>query len=81
MLNLETLTTFFGWCSVINFGILIITTLLLSVARGLITNIHSKLMGVEKGNLANVYFEYLANYKIAIFMLNIVPYFALKLMA
>ena len=81
MINLETLTTFFGWCSVINFGILIITSLLLMVAKDFITSVHSKLMGVDGDNLANVYFGYLAQYKIAIFMLNIVPYFALKLMS
>ena len=81
MNNLETLTTFFGWCSVINFSILIVTTLLLAAAKDFISSVHSKLMGVGKGDLANEYFSYLANYKIAIFMLNIVPYFALKLMA
>ncbi len=80
MINLETLTTFFGWCSVINFALLAITALLLMVAKDLISNIHSKLMGVEKEGLADAYFGYLANYKIAIIMLNIVPYFALKLM-
>jgi hypothetical protein len=38
------------------------------------------MFGVDPNNIATLYFQYLANYKIAIFMLNIVPYLALRLM-
>jgi hypothetical protein len=38
------------------------------------------MFGVDPQNIATQYFQYLANYKIAIFMLNIVPYLALRLM-
>ena len=81
MTNLESLTIFFGWCSVINIGILATTTLLLAVLRDFVTSVHSKIMGVEKAGLPDAYFTYLGTYKIAIIMLNLVPYVALKLMA
>ncbi len=81
MTEIDTLALFFGWCTVINMGVLVFVTILLFVMRGTIENLHSMLTGVAKKDLADHYFSYLANYKIAIFMLNLVPYVALKLMA
>jgi hypothetical protein len=80
-MDMETLTTFFGWCTVINIGILMFTTLLLAVLRDFVTSLHSKIMGVDKEKLPDAYFEYLGKYKIAIIVLNLVPYVSLKLMA
>jgi len=46
MAEIETLTLFFGWCTVINMGVLILATILLFMTRGSIANLHSKLTGV-----------------------------------
>ena len=81
MNSLETVTTFLGWCSVINILILTVTSLFLMFAKGFVSGIQSKILGIEPENLQNIYVHYLGNYKIAIFMLNVVPYFALKIMA
>ena len=79
-MTIETLTTFFGWCTVINFVILGISTLALVCCRSWITGIHSKLMGVEESALAPAYFQYLGQYKIVTLTLNLAPYLALKIM-
>ena len=79
MPDIEQITAFFGWCSVINIGVLVFTTLFLILAKGLVSGVHAKLFGLEEKNLSGIYFTYLANYKIAILMFNIVPYIALKL--
>lgn len=80
-MSIETAATFFGWCSVINIGVLVLTTLAILALKGPISSIHSKLFGVDKEHLQLIYLQYLGNYKIAIFILNIVPYFALKIMS
>ncbi len=80
MITIDSLTAFFGWCSVINIGILVLSTVLLMIFKEPITKIHSKLFGLNQESLPLTYFQYLGNYKIAIFMLNLVPYVALKLM-
>ena len=79
MQNLEILTTFFGWCSVINIVMLCAATLMLTLKRDFISGIHSKMTGLGQAELSVAYFQYLANYKIAILMLNLVPYIALKI--
>jgi len=75
----ETLTIFFGWCSIINIAMLCAATLMLTTMREFISGIHSKMTGLGQSELSIAYFQYLANYKIAILMLNLVPYIALKI--
>ena len=81
MMTIETLTELLGWASAINIAILIFSTLMLIVTRGSITKIHSKLFGIDEKDLGRAYFQYLGQYKIAIIVLNIAPYVALKIMA
>lgn len=80
-MNIEQLSEFLGWCLVINIVVMIISAITIIVFRESITSIHSRLTGVEKSNLPSLYFQYLGNYKIAIFVLSLVPYLALKIMA
>lgn len=80
-MTIEVLTALLGWASLINIAILLISTLGVIAMRGAITGIHSKLFGLDKKDLGRAYFQYLAQYKIAIIVLNIAPYIALKVMA
>lgn len=80
MITIDTLTTFLGWCSVINIAIFLFTASILMTLRESISKIHSKLFGLNSVNLPLTYFQYLGNYKIAIFMFNVAPYIAMKIM-
>ena len=81
MMTIETLTELLGWVSIINIAILLFSTLALIAMRGVITKIHSSLFGLDEKDLGRAYFQYLAQYKIAIIVLNITPYLALKIIA
>ncbi len=81
IMSIETLTTFLGWCSVINISILLFSTILLLMMKNTVAKIHGRLFNINQKNLIPMYFQYLGNYKIAILILNIAPYFALKIMA
>ncbi len=81
MMTIETLTKLLGWISVINIAILLFSTLGLVAMREFITKIHSKLSGLDEKDLGRAYFQYLAQYKIAIIVLNISPYLALRVIA
>lgn len=80
MIDINTLTVFLGWCSVINIGVLLFSTIMLVLMKGPISRIHSKLFSVRQDDIVPVYFQYLGGYKIAIFIFNLVPYIALKVM-
>ena len=78
-MTLETAITFFGWCTVINFGILLLSTVALLAFRKPVTNIHAKMFGMDDVALSQEYFRYLGQYKIATIVLSLVPYLALKI--
>ncbi len=78
---IETIRTFFGWCAVINIGVLMFSVILIVLIRGTASRIHGKMFNLDEKFLSQAYFQYLEQYKIAVIILNIVPYFALKIMA
>ena len=80
MNNIQALTAFFGWCSVINIGVLLLSTLAMMLMKDMMVRVHSRMFGVSQSDLPMLYIKYLGHYKIAIFIFNVVPYFALKLM-
>lgn len=81
MVDISSLTTFFGWCSIINLGILLFSTIILSAFKKPISKIHSKVFGINQDDIPLIYFQYLGCYKIAIILLNLVPYITLKIMS
>ncbi len=80
MNSIETVREFLGWCSVINIGMLLLSTIMLTIMRGWIIKIHAKMTGVSEADLPRIYLEFLGNYKMLIIILNLVPYIALRIM-
>ncbi len=81
MNNLEILREFFGWCTIINVAILLLSTLLIIALRSKVASLHGSLFSLDEKDLSRAYFQYLAQFKIAVIVLNIVPYVALRIMA
>ena len=52
-----------GWCSIINIGLLLFSSVGLIVLRGPVLNIHSKITGIRQAELLPMYFRLLGNYK------------------
>jgi len=80
MNSLESLAAFFGWCTVLNYGLLIFMSLIVMTMRGTMTSIHSRLFGVSEADLPRCYFKVLAHYQSLILAFSLAPYLALKLM-
>ena len=80
MITIATLTEFLGWSSIINVGVLLFASLAVMLMPDSMRNIHRKMFGLDDAELSRAYFQYIAQYKIAVFVFNIVPYVALKIM-
>ena len=80
MIELQPMTAFFGWCAVINIGLLLFTAIWLIVFRDFTKSIHSATLGVDQDSLDVIYFQFMGNLKIAVIVFNVVPYLALKMM-
>ena len=79
-MTLETLTTLFGWMTVLNIGMLAITTLFVLAGREKFAAMHANMFGLDTGEVKKAYFAYLSNFKIVVLVFCLAPYIALKLM-
>lgn len=80
-MDMATLTSVFGWMTLLNIGYLIVATTCLTLCRSWVAGIHARLTGVPGGELPGHYFSFLANFKIAVIVLNLMPYLALRIVA
>ena len=60
---------------------LIVASISVMLMRNTMIGIHGKMFGLDSVDLSRAYFQYIAQYKIVIFVFNIVPYIALKIIA
>lgn len=74
------LTEMLGWLSIINIGILLVSTLALVTLKSKVIAIHSKMFGLPEEQLPALYFKYLANYKVLLTLFILTPYIALKIL-
>ena len=81
MNSIETLATFFGWCTVINIGIILLGVLLASVAHEPLGKLNAKIFGVTTEEAKVTFFRVFQQYRLAVAILNVVPYIVLKIMA
>lgn len=77
-MNIESLTVFLGWCTLVNFSLLVLATVILVLFKDLAAGIHSKLLGLDRDELQSEYFRYLANYKLMVVVFNLVPWLVLR---
>ncbi len=76
MTSIETLATFFGWCTVINIGIM-----LGLLVRGIVVRrLAVRFFCVSEEEVRTAYMNVFMQYRSAILILNVTPYIALKIM-
>jgi len=53
----------------------------LVLMRSSLSIIHARMFNLNDTDISRAYFQYLAQYKIAVFIFNLVPYIALKIIS
>lgn len=81
MTDLTTMTTFFGWMTIVNLGIYLLTVGALAVMRGFVYRTNVSLFRISEDEVANTTFKYVGAYKLLIIVFCFAPWLALKLMA
>ena len=80
-MNLETLTAFFGWCTVINFGLLLWWFLFIALAHDFTYRLHSKWLKLSVERFDTIHYAGMAYFKLTVFIFNLAPYLALRIIA
>ena len=75
----EIIRDILGWCSVINVGLLLWWLLVFTIAHDWIYNMHGKWFKLSIERFDTIHYAGMAFFKICIFLFNIVPYLALRI--
>ncbi|NOR69143.1 MAG: hypothetical protein GQ532_05520 [Methylomarinum sp.] len=68
-----------AWCSVINIGLLLFWVLWLTLAHDFVYRVHGKFLKLSVEKFDAIHYAGMAFFKICIFVFNIVPYLALRI--
>ncbi len=69
------------WCSILNLGLLILMFLTILSAGKWICRVHAKLWGLPEEEVRLSIYRAMATYKMLVFILCVVPYAALRIIA
>lgn len=76
-MDLITVRAFFMWCTVINGGLLILSSAILLFAQDLVFRLHRKWFPMPRDTFVAMIYGFLGFYKIVVIAFNLVPYVAL----
>lgn len=80
-MTIEILRNALGWCTVINFGVLIFWLLMITLARGWVYRLHRRWFKISEEAFDVVHYGGMGVFKIGVWLLNLVPYLALRIVA
>lgn len=79
-MNIESVQSFFMWCTIINGAMLMLSAIMLTFARDWIYRIHSKWFQIPRTAFEVAIYSFIGIFKIFFLMFNLVPYLALLAM-
>jgi hypothetical protein len=79
IMTIEVIRSALAWCTVINWGLLLLWFLFFILAHDWTYRIHSKWVNLSVDKFDAINYAGMALFKIGIFLLNLVPYFALRI--
>ena len=78
-MTVEQISDVLAWCAVINIGLLLWWFLMFALAHDFVYRLHGKWFKLTVERFDAIHYAGMAFFKIGIFLLNIVPYLALRI--
>ncbi len=78
-MELAEIRAFFAWCSVINIALLLWWGIFMLFAHDFTYRIHCRWFKISVEKFDAIHYSGLAFFKVGVFMFNLVPYFALRI--
>lgn len=78
-MDIQTVTSFFGWCTILNGALFTLFAIFMMLAPNFVYKIQSSFFTIERDYFDKVIYAFLAAWKILFGFFNLVPYIALKL--
>ena len=81
MMDIQTLTVFFMWCSIINFGLLLFLGLIFLLAPNLTYKLQSMFVPISRETFYVVFYSFMGFFKVIVLVFNVVPWIVLEIIA
>jgi hypothetical protein len=78
-MEIEELRSVLGWCTLINYAVLLYWFAMVVLARDWMRRLHGRWFSLSDENFDAVHYALMGVYKLGIILLNLVPYFALRI--
>jgi hypothetical protein len=79
-MNIETIREFLGWCTIINYGLMILAFLKVYVLRNTLAQFRQELFGLDEESVRRLQGQFFVNYQLVIIVFTLTPYIALSIM-
>lgn len=80
-MDIQTLTSFFMWCTIINGGLLLFSTLVMVIMPNFVYKVQSLWFPIPRQTFDVVIYSFLGLFKVLFIVFNIAPYAALLIIA
>lgn len=77
-MTIELVRTLLAWCTVINFGILLLWFVIFALAHDWMYRLHGRWFSISLNNFDAIHYAGMAIFKIGIILFNLVPYLVLR---
>ncbi len=78
-MTLATLTTFFGWMTVLHFALITFAAVMIYGLGDWATGLHARMFNLKQDDVRQTYYHWLGTYKLLIFVFALVRWLALKI--
>ena len=78
-MSIELIRNFLLWCAIINYGVLMVWFVAFLIAHDWMYRLHNKWFRLSVERFDEVHYGLMGFYKLGILLLNLVPYFALRI--
>jgi hypothetical protein len=78
-MTLEEVRDMLGWCTLINVAILMIWFVMFVAARDWMHRFHGRWFRLDEARFDAIHYALMGMFKLGIFLLNLVPYIALRI--
>lgn len=78
-MDIEILTQFFAWATLIHVALLVFMVLMITIFRKPVTALHAKMFSLNEDTIRNEYFRFIGQYKLFVIVFSLVPYVTLRL--
>ena len=80
-MTVELIAAILGWCTLINFGLLIWWFLFVVIAHDWTYRLHTKWFKISQEQFDAIHYSLMGVFKIGVITFNLVPYLALRIVA